>query len=948
MKKTIHTEYDYTVGIVVNVDFRSETTVCAYAPCEENENIHLIDKWPQIPKSNEIALPTKIHYKRNTETVYSIGDTIQNSRIESFSEIPQSLKAEVNIRKAADFLREVNNHIIQTITVFHEKKNKLNPVPRLRYCITVQHLDKCYRDNLAKAVEMAGIRSAADRIDKVLYIDMYEALAIGLLSKKTIANDRFLICNIQNDFTAITPMEAKGGVASTLPSLQEYSELGADKLDEYFEGYIKQIILDLPSNNLPKSLDHSLNVMSKEFKRTMMFSIDFSHPKDIFLRPPPILSNAMLSNKFIQLEMDKLKEKVYDPLLDKIIDTLLSIIQDMDIKTCFFTGKLSSLPYFKSKLEEKLKSVSMLIIPENENHAINGAMSWVANAPLATQRTAPYISDVGQGERSKKGTSEFLDEGDSVYTHIIGIDFGTSYSKWYYQAVNSDNEVEFEDNVMISQSLAILHPISKSTYKWGYEAFEHYYGSSQAGSLLSRFKLLLHDPLAKGLDELNAINVISEYLKDLHSRIMETMKDIFNNKKSKFRYCMTVPVIWNDIQKRCMRSAAIKAGIISDADNPLKLLLLSEPETAAVYYSRNEEILSNLKPVITRTVICDAGGGTVDVTTYEYTKTDAGKLAIKEITSGSGHLCGSSFLDDSFKTLLLAKCHALLFTPNGLDIRNCVQNFVSNIKTEFGNGNLKPYQMTVSGHEVVITYKEMEEKVFKPIVSAIISLIAYQLRLNMLDHIIVTGGFSQSPYLQTQLKKKFGNSCFIYFGRPDEYSRAVVKGAILLAANPSIITQRTISRTYGIDIVAPFRKIKDPFDHRYIDNDNREWCRFVFNEIATREDVFEPNGYVEKQYWVTYPNDTYAAIYSTDVHEKKIYSTADRRAYLVAKRDIDTSKLTGFNVGDLIPVYIRLYFGRPEIQLEIRYSHISERYSFSSNTMILRKEDFNMAQNTLP
>lgn len=68
---------------------------------------------------------------------------------------------------------------------------------------------------------------------------------------------------------------------------------------------------------------------------------------------------------------------------------------------------------------------------------------------------------------------------------------------------------------------------------------------------------------------------------------------------------------------------------------------ISEPEAAAVY------TLGAIQPNILRLhdnfVVCDAGGGTVDLITYKVTKLSP--LVVEESVVGSGGLCGSTYLN---------------------------------------------------------------------------------------------------------------------------------------------------------------------------------------------------------------------------------------------------------------------------------------------------------------
>ncbi|KAF9580318.1 Heat shock 70 kDa protein 12A [Lunasporangiospora selenospora] len=73
--------------------------------------------------------------------------------------------------------------------------------------------------------------------------------------------------------------------------------------------------------------------------------------------------------------------------------------------------------------------------------------------------------------------------------------------------------------------------------------------------------------------------------------------------------------MWSDGAKNTMRRAAIGAGLIDEGDPPNRLILISEPEAAAMYCERMVERFS-LKDG-DRFMICDAGGGTVDLIVFE-------------------------------------------------------------------------------------------------------------------------------------------------------------------------------------------------------------------------------------------------------------------------------------------------------------------------------------------
>ncbi|KAL8691400.1 MAG: hypothetical protein Q9218_003366 [Villophora microphyllina] len=110
-------------------------------------------------------------------------------------------------------------------------------------------------------------------------------------------------------------------------------------------------------------------------------------------------------------------------------------------------------------------------------------------------------------------------------------------------------------------------------------------------------------------------------------------------------YVITVPAVWSDRAQAAIRRCAEQAGMGTGSS----LHIISEPEAAAMY------ALDAMDPhniqIGDTFVLCDAGGGTVDLISY---KVSALKpvLRIQEATPGSGSLCGSTFLNRVFQKFL--------------------------------------------------------------------------------------------------------------------------------------------------------------------------------------------------------------------------------------------------------------------------------------------------------
>lgn len=145
--------------------------------------------------------------------------------------------------------------------------------------------------------------------------------------------------------------------------------------------------------------------------------------------------------------------------------------------------------------------------------------------------------------------------------------------------------------------------------------------------LLSKFKLYLDENLHQESlpNGLSVLDVIADYLRVFHQHVCSELQKTFasNYTQEHYRYCLTVPAMWSDRAKSTMREAAIRAGLIQRTDHPDRLMLISEPEAAALYCEKKSEQF-NLSHG-QRFMICDAGGGTVDLIVFEIDQPEGGK-----------------------------------------------------------------------------------------------------------------------------------------------------------------------------------------------------------------------------------------------------------------------------------------------------------------------------------
>ncbi|KAH0543127.1 hypothetical protein FGG08_002553 [Glutinoglossum americanum] len=301
---------------------------------------------------------------------------------------------------------------------------------------------------------------------------------------------------------------------------------------------------------------------------------------------------------------------------------------------------------------------------------------------------------------------------------------------------------------------------------------------------------------------------ITKYLKALRERARDCMaltwgEEFVNGMP--IEHILTVPAIWSDRAKAQTLYCATEAGLVGAGGRGPRLI--SEPEAAALYTFTTVPS-SKLRPGEVF-LVCDAGGGTVDLTTYEIIKNNP--LEVKEAAVGSGGVCGSVMLNQRFADLVKGKLGTWL---NGSRLRDEV-----NIIKPLFDGDDRVFRIQVpagvpddpavgitSGH-LEITPSDLR-KIFDPVIGAVVMLI-FQQNAAVTSHggdrvaaILLVGGFGGSAYLKKQIEARVAG---VAVSQPPEAWSAVVRGALLRILNGAGIVQtRKIRAHYGISHKEPW------------------------------------------------------------------------------------------------------------------------------------------------
>ncbi|KAL0076358.1 hypothetical protein J3Q64DRAFT_1825595 [Phycomyces blakesleeanus] len=412
-----------------------------------------------------------------------------------------------------------------------------------------------------------------------------------------------------------------------------------------------------------------------------------------------------------------------------------------------------------------------------------------------------------------------------VYSIIVGIDFGTTFSGYQIASLKDDEAEEYEYPIEDDEPWIYKEAPSTMFYKkeykellqYGEDANDEVRLNPDSGYYVTRVKLWLdrtikdHLPLPHNL---TPVEVIGDYLREMYKDICKNVPKEYPAciDSSEYRYCMTVPTIWSEESKGIMREAAILAGIITKYDEPGRLLIVDEAVAAALHaeYESPELVLENGDCYM----ICDAGGGTVDIAVFERDNS-SGVNGLKELTMGTGSSCGSSFVDAQFETMLREKVSKYPGI-NDWDIYITTYTFKEGLKELFGgddNENIVEALDEIN-RELITNHPEIDEelftlddirKTFEPVVDEVLHVIEKQfsqLGDREVDVMFITGGFGQSPYLQERIQNTFDDRVKTFKVIEESYL-AVMKGAALFGQHPRKVTQRILRRTYGIKICSP-------------------------------------------------------------------------------------------------------------------------------------------------
>ncbi|KAL5045389.1 hypothetical protein BDW71DRAFT_215236 [Aspergillus fruticulosus] len=490
---------------------------------------------------------------------------------------------------------------------------------------------------------------------------------------------------------------------------------------------------------------------------------------------------------------------------------------------------------------------------------------FTAHKPLSGEKNA-FVAGFG-------GIS--LEKTDRI---IVGVDYGTTFTGASYVSSKATDISEIVvitnwpgpsrdiDTVFKTPSRIAYAAENPRLHKdrWGFQVEPGMVSYSWTKLLLDRgTPLTKYDDSA--LEEASNIGimrlpenkspevVVGDYLTEVYEHILKKIgKSITEEtlRTTPIEFWFTVPAIWSDRAQGATRDAARRAGFAGTLHRPSdRLFLITEPEAAAIAVLSKyaSSTLGGAVKAGDGVLVCDCGGGTVDITTYLVNEVEP--LKFEELCTGMGGKCGSTAVDRNFYKLMSER-FGEAFDKLPMKRKGPGSEFMrrfETLKRDFGVSDERtiyelPLNMTVDNPDpkffdederMVLLSSDDLRTVFDPVVDQIIQLVRKQIDdasieagKDMINRIILVGGFGDSEYLREAIKSSFASDGKIAVTVPEIPQAAIVQGAALRGLGGIRSSTKRCRRHYGFAVDTEFQLGMDDKTDTYWDvYNNRKMVR---------------------------------------------------------------------------------------------------------------------------
>ncbi|KAI7894713.1 uncharacterized protein EV154DRAFT_497662 [Mucor mucedo] len=911
-----------------------------------------------------------------------ISDFKELFNIQTTDENLERLKISLTLKKVlSDYLSLIVHIAFKKLEVSDEIKksryfNDFNEA-NSRYCFVCP---KSLRDYMTECFVDAGLIQEHEVNQRLSFVTEVEAVAYNLLSLSRISteltpNQSYLVCNVSENAFGIAEINVDTTESlSTVELIYESSNHGSMALQANLRDYLKTNSIALNLNN--SIIDDMVTDFTNRFKDNLSFNqsrtrkrVQPDHRNFNSENPNTnAFTNILDADKNpITITLGDLNRVVHIPFIKHLTQHIIDSFKSLENRKLILSGKYCHDPYFMDFMLYNsgityLEHASILY-----DIYVKESFGAVSAALRINEFQLPILLDtaVDETENDIVSETENINQG---FDFLIGIDFGSSYAGCSYVDLrNGENVIKtikaddwpgggfsILDKI---PTLLLSKKITQEFTAWGKEVnLQAVYDENASVCAFLRDTV---DPDYRGIKQNE--EALYYYLMRLNEHVKEFIienetKGKMKIEKYQFRYVMTLPDWWDDSARYYLVEAAIKAQIIQE--NEINLLtLITEPD-AAMFFCKNLLYnyfgdFGNFGSERKTFILCDAGGYSTELFTY-HCHVQAGELNFFQILESSRGGDGSIRLNENFKDYLES-----IYIENS-DTHGDFEDMVSEETLDYFENVYKPLYMqyltddddgyhdfNLDGSTMLngmripasmekniflndnttlrIRNEDMKTDIVDPVVNNVLSFIKQQCKKTEdnrigIEGIIMVGGFSQSKYLQKQVKKEFRGVYKVIF--PDEPINAFSRGAVEYALKPFDILEGYMGLSLSLEVQKPLKrydlvqpsclKSKGPDGRYYLKN----YQQYFVKEGQKIKRKKLPHCF-SQLITVEYPKSAVIAIYST-----QIFNYEEKHLTKIAEIRLNVPPTgSGIKNGDMIEYKVTVTVFDDEAVVQISYGN---------------------------
>ncbi|KAF7313283.1 hypothetical protein MKEN_01015800 [Mycena kentingensis (nom. inval.)] len=318
---------------------------------------------------------------------------------------------------------------------------------------------------------------------------------------------------------------------------------------------------------------------------------------------------------------------------------------------------------------------------------------------------------------------------------------------------------------------------------------------------------------------------------------------------------MTTPNSFEGPEQAIMRKAAVDAGIVPEEDGA-RIRFVTEAEAALHYMAKQENVAQWIVPN-NNVIVCDAGGGTIDITGYKISsrKSKSHNIVLSESGPAQCQFAGSVYVNASAEEYLRREDHLRGTEWAGERQLRAILEYFEIAKKKFTIADPQCY-ITLSiqsgTNDPALGIKmgrlKLSQETMRSFFQHSLDKIKEGLetfeKSGQIPKVILVGGLSGSPYLYSSLVE-WGQGRF-EICRPDpEHLAKVVPHGGLSWHLDCVVASRVVKTTLGTNVQFPFNKHdaehRKYAAHKFLEIDHDYYLDGGWHLIAAKNAKIEPN-----------------------------------------------------------------------------------------------------------